>query len=69
MIDEGILSLTERTGKSGHTRVYRLDMSESKLKARARRCVNKATHTHKNRDNIQNYACLESIKGPDFLKH
>ena len=32
MVDEGILSYTEKTGKGGHHRVYRLDLTESKLK-------------------------------------
>ncbi len=32
MVDEGVLSFTERTGKGGHHRVYRLDMSEPELK-------------------------------------
>ena len=32
MVDEGILQLKEVTGKGGHQRVYRLEMSESELK-------------------------------------
>ena len=32
MVDEGVVSFTERTGKGGHHRVYRLDMSVSELK-------------------------------------
>ena len=32
MVDEGVLSFTERTGKGGHQRVYRLDMTWSELK-------------------------------------
>lgn len=39
MVDEGILSFTERTGKGGHHRVYRLDMSESGLKEYLARIV------------------------------
>lgn len=31
MVDEGVLSFTERTGKGGHHRVYRLDMTWSEL--------------------------------------
>ena len=29
MVDEGVLQFTEVTGKGGHQRVYRLDMTES----------------------------------------
>ena len=32
MVDEDILSYTEKTGKGGHQRVYRLDLTESELK-------------------------------------
>ena len=32
MADEGILCYTEKTGKGGHHRVYRLDLTESELK-------------------------------------
>jgi predicted transcriptional regulator len=32
MVDEGILGYTEKTGKGGHHRVYRLDLTESELK-------------------------------------
>jgi len=39
MVDEGVLSFTERTGKGGHHRVYRLDMSESDLKEYLARIV------------------------------
>ena len=39
MVDEGVLSFTERTGKGGHHRVYRLDMSESELKEYLARIV------------------------------
>jgi len=39
MVDEGVLSFTERTGKGGHHRVYRLDMSWSELKEYLARIV------------------------------
>ncbi len=39
MVDEGVLSFTERTGKGGYHRVYRLDMSESELKEYLARIV------------------------------
>ena len=32
MVDEGILSYTEKTGKGGHHRVYRLPRTEPQLK-------------------------------------
>jgi predicted transcriptional regulator len=32
MVDEDILSYTEKTGKGGHQRVYRLDLTEAELK-------------------------------------
>ena len=39
MVDEGVLSFTERTGKGGHHRVYMLDMSWSELKEYLARIV------------------------------
>ena len=39
MVDNGVLSFTERTGKGGHHRVYRLDMSWSELKEYLARIV------------------------------
>ena len=39
MVDEGVLSFTERTGKGGHHRVYRLDMTWSELKEYLARIV------------------------------
>ena len=39
MVDEGVLSFTERTGKGGHHRVYRLDMTWSELKEHLARIV------------------------------
>jgi hypothetical protein len=39
MVDEGVLSFTERTGKGGHQRVYRLDRSWSELKEYLARIV------------------------------
>ncbi len=39
MVDEEILSFTERTGKGGHHRVYRLDRSWSELKKYLARLV------------------------------
>lgn len=32
MVDEGVLQFTEVTGKGGHQRVYRIDLSISELK-------------------------------------
>jgi hypothetical protein len=39
MVDEGVLSFIERTGKGGHHRVYKLGMSESELKEYLARIV------------------------------
>ena len=39
MVDEDVLSYTERTGKGGHHRVYKLDMSWSELKEYLARVV------------------------------
>ena len=39
MVDEGVLSFTDRTGKGGHHRVYRLDRSWSELKEYLARIV------------------------------
>ncbi len=39
MVDEEILSFTERTGKGGHHRVYRLEMTKSELKEYLARIV------------------------------
>ena len=39
MVDEGVLRFTERTGKGGHQRVYRLDMTWSELKEYLARIV------------------------------
>jgi hypothetical protein len=39
MVDEDVLSFTERTGKGGHQRVYRLDMTWSELKEYLARIV------------------------------
>ena len=39
MVDDGILSYIEVTGKGGHHRVYRLEMSESELKEYLARIV------------------------------
>jgi len=39
MVDEEVLSYTERTGKGGYHRVYKLDMSWSELKEYLARVV------------------------------
>ena len=39
LVDNGILQFTERTGKGGHRRVYRLDMTWSELKKHLARIV------------------------------
>jgi hypothetical protein len=39
MVDNGVLTFFERTGKGGHQRVYRLEMTWSELKKYLARIV------------------------------